>query len=445
MISINKYLKNHQGLKKYVSNISWLISEKIIRMIIGLFIGVLVARYLGPKQFGLLNYVISVVGLFGIIATLGINNIVVKKLVTYPEDKNIILGTAFCIRIVGSIILMLILTIFIQLTSNDNTTSMYIYILAFSTIILSFNVIDLYFQSKVKSKFVVYSNLFALMITSAIKVILILTSAPLFAFVIMILIDSFLLSIVLIYFYNKQNNKITAWFFDKEKAKEILKESLPLVLAAFAMSVYLKSDQVMLNQILGNEAVGQYAAAVRLSEAFYFIPIAVSISLFPALINAKDNINIYNKRLQTLFSLLVWAAILIAVPMTFLSEFIIHLLYGEAYKEAGNILMLHIWAGIFVFLGEASTRWFINENLQKQLFYRTALGAMLNILLNYFFIKSYGAYGAALATIISQFFSVYIFNLFGKRTFILFKVQSMAFLAPYFYGKELLYYKGKNK
>lgn len=431
-------LNNNNGFKKYFKNTSWLFGEKIFRMSVGMIIGILVARYLGPEKFGLLNYVISFVGLFGIIATLGINNIVVKKLVNNPHDENKLLGTSFVIRLIGSIILMLILTLFIQFTNNDNITNMYIYILAFSTVILSFNVIDLSFQSKVKSKFVVYSNIFTLVITSIIKLVLISMEAPLISFVIMILLDSLLLAIFLIYFYYKDHNKIATWFFDKEKAKELITEGFPLVLAGFAMSIYLKIDQVMINEMLGNESGGYYAAAVRLSESLYFIPIAISISLFPSIINSKKDIVKYKNRMQALFSFLIWFAILIAIPLTYFSDFIIDVLYGEAYQKSANVLMIHIWAGIFVFLGEATSRWFINENLQKLLFYRTALGAVLNIILNYYFIQSYGIYGAALATIISQIFSVYIFNLFGKKTFEIFKIQTKSFFAPYYYIKQYL-------
>jgi len=441
---LNK-LKSHKGFMKYFKNTSWLFGEKFFRMFVGMFIGVLIARYLGPDQFGLLNYVISFVGLFGIIATLGINNIIVKKLLNDEKSQDTILGTAFGIRIFGSIILMFILTIFMQFTSNDSSTNMYIYILAFSTVVLSFNVIDLFFQSHVQSKFVASSNLFALIVTSIIKVYLIVVEAPLIAFIVVILFDSFILASSLIYFYFKTNNNIFKWSFDVKFAKQILKESWPLVLAGLAASVYLKIDQIMLMEMVGNKAVGHYAAAVRISEAWYFIPIAISASLFPAIINAKKIDNaLYSERLQQLFSFLVWFAVLIAIPMTFFSEILINTLYGEAYFQAGPVLMLHIWSAVFIFLGEASTRWFISENLQKYLFYRTAMGAILNIFLNYILIGKYGVYGAALATIISQFFSVYIFNLFGKNTWPVFKLQTLAFFAPYIYAKKYLINRQRN-
>jgi O-antigen/teichoic acid export membrane protein len=446
MISKLKQLKNHQGFIKYFKNTSWLFSEKIFRMFISLFIGIFVARYLGPNQFGVLNYVISFVGLFGIIATLGINNIVVKHLVNNKNLKNTILGTAFSIRLLGAMLLIFILTIFMYISNNSSLINTYIYILAFSTVILSFNVIDLFFQSRIKSKFVANSNLFAMILTSAIKVYLIIIKAPLIAFITVILLDSFILASGLIYFYLKTNNNILKWSFNMKLAKQILQESWPLVLAGLAVSIYLKVDQIMLMEMMGTEAVGHYAAAVRISEAWYFIPIVISSSLFPAIINAKKNDNkLYFKRLKQLLSFLVWFAIFIAIPMTFFSKNLIDTLYGNAYYQAGPVLMLHIWGAVFIFLGEASSRWFISENLQRYLFYRTLMGAILNILLNYFLINHYGIYGAALSTIISQFFSVYIFNLFNKKTLPIFKLQTFAFFAPYIYIEKYLLRLTKDK
>lgn len=416
-----------------------MISEKLVRMFIGIFIGVVVARYLGPKDYGLLNYVISFVGIFGIVATLGINNIVVRDLVHESSNANVILGTAFRIRLVGAILLMLIVTIAIQFTNNDSSTNLFIYILAFSPAVLSFNVIDFFFQSKVLSRFVVFSNLMSLLLSSVIKVILVVTKAPLIDFVVVMLIDSIILSASLIYFYCRLKLSIFAWSFDRNLALKILKQGLPLVFASFATMVYLKIDQVMLQEILGSEAVGQYAAAARLSEAWYFMPIAISSSLYPAIINAKQNCNnTYLERLQTLLSLVVWIAVIIAVPVTIFSNKIIDILYGNAYWQAGNILAIHIWAAIFVFLGEATTRWFITENLQKQLLLRTVVGALSNIVLNLFLIRKYGAIGAAVSSIISQFISVYILNVFGSSTFVIFKLQTMSLLAPIIYLQRLI-------
>jgi len=153
--------------------------------------------------------------------------------------------------------------------------------------------------------------------------------------------------------------------FKRETAVSLLKDSWPLILSSMVIAIYMKIDQVMIKEMLDAEAVGNYAAAVRLSEAWYFIPMVISSSLFPAIINAKKiSEKLYYDRLQKLYNLMVWMAISIALPMTFLSDWIVNLLYGAKYSEAGDVLMIHIWAGVFVFLGVASGKWFVAENLQ---------------------------------------------------------------------------------
>jgi O-antigen/teichoic acid export membrane protein len=196
-----------------------------------------------------------------------------------------------------------------------------------------------------------------------------------------------------------------------------LRDSWPLIFGSIAASIYMRIDQVMIKEMLDAEAVGQYAAAVRLSEAWYFIPVVISASLFPAIINAKKvSEKLYYERLQKLYDLMVWTALAIAIPMTFMSDWIVELLYGEKYYQAGSVLMIHIWAGVFVFLGVASGKWLLNENLQKIAFYRTFYGMLINISLNYLLIPKFGIIGAAISTTISYMFAGYLLDISNKKT-----------------------------
>jgi len=182
----------------------------------------------------------------------------------------------------------------------------------------------------------------------------------------------------------------------------------------------------MIKEMLSSEAVGQYAAAVRLSEAWYFIPSVISASLFPAIINVKKSNKVYKERLQKLYSMMVWIGLLIALPMTFLADYLVDTLFGLAYHLAGDVLVLHIWTVIFVGLGVASSKWFIVENLQSYSFYRTLAGGILNILLNLILIPKWGIYGAALATLFSQIMATYFFDLFNLKTREMFYMKSKA-------------------
>ena len=415
---------------KYFKNTSWIFSEKILRMVVGLFVGVWVARYLGPEQFGLFSYAQSFVGLFTAIATLGLDGIVVRELVKDENRKDELIGTAFWLKVIGAFGVLLILAIAINFTSNDTYTNTLVFIIASSAIFQSFNVVDFYFQSKVMGKFVVYVNIISLLLSSFVKIALILNEAPLIAFAWVILFDSFILACGFIYFYIKNNSTFNFknLKFRSKTATLLLKDSWPLVLSGIVISIYMKIDQVMIKEMMDNEAVGIYSAAVRVSELWYFIPVAIVVSLFPAIINAKSQgEDFYHARLQKLYSLMVWMAIIIALPMTFLSDWIIGLLFGQTFIAAGSVLMIHIWTGVLVFLGVAFSRYLLVENLNKKAFYRTLVGAIINVILNYILIPLYGIQGAAVATLLGQLSANYLYDFFDKDLHQQLKMKTKSF------------------
>lgn len=430
------HLRSDKGAIRYMKNSSWLFAEKILRMVVVFFVGVWLARYLGPKQFGLFSYAQSFVGLFMAIASLGLDGILVRELLKYEKKRDKLLGTAFILKFFGAFLVVIFIFFAIQFTENDSYTNRLIFIIASATFLHSFNIIDFYFQSKVLSKYTVYARSGSLAITSTVKIIMILKGASLIAFAWVIVLESIILTIGYIYFYmrqkdlifNKKHFSFLNWQFDIQTALNLLRDSWPLMFSFIAISIYVRIDQVMIKEMLGAEAVGQYAVAARLSEAWYFIPSVIAMSLFPAIINArKRSKELYYLRLQKLYDLMVWMAIVIALPMTFLSDWIINLLYGSEYNQAGSVLMIHIWSGVFVFLGIAFGQYLIAENFTKKALYRTLLGAVSNIILNYFLLPIYGIKGAAVATLLSQFIVNYAYDFFDKDLRLQFKMKTMSF------------------
>ncbi len=418
MISKLRNLQNYMGFIKYFKNTSWLFAEKILRIIVGIFVGIWVARYLGPEQFGLFSYAQSFAGLFTVFATLGLDGIVVRELVKDKNRQNELISIAFWLKVIGAFIALVILVIAVNFTLNDNYTNLLVFIIASATIFQSFNVVDMYFQAKVLSKYVVYANVFSLLISSIIKIVFILNEAPLMAFAWVVLFDSFVLAAGFIVLFLKNSTfQIKNLTFNRSIAVRLLQHSWPLILGGIVISIYTRIDQVMIKEMLGNESVGQYAAAVQLSNAWYFIPVAISMSVFPAIINAKKISEIlYYERLQKLYNLMVWVAIVIALFTTFLSDWAVNLLYGGQYNQAGSILAIHIWSIIFGFLGITSEKWLLSENLQLISFYRTFFGVVINIILNFILIPKYGVQGAAFATLITQMSVSYIFDIFNNKT-----------------------------
>jgi O-antigen/teichoic acid export membrane protein len=419
-VNIEKKLasfKNSQGAMKYFRNTSWLLGEKILRMTLGLFVGVWVARYLGPEQFGLFSYAQSFVALFAAFATLGLDGIVVRELLKDESQRDKLLGTAFILKLLGAFVVLSLLAVAVFFQSNDYQTNSLIFIVGSATVFQSFNVIDFYFQSKVLSKYVVYSNVASFFLSSIIKVILIFNEAPLIYFAYVILFDNLVLACGFIYFYFDNKLSIFNWSYDKHKAKSLLKDSWPLILTGIAVSIYMKIDQIMIKEMLSTAEVGYYAAAVRLSEAWYFVPVVISTSLFPAILNAKkNNIKLYYLRLQNLFDLMVVMSLIVALLVMFLSDWIVILLFGTDYAAASTVLTIHIWAGLFVSLGLCRGKWILAENLQKYTVLFLGGGLIFNVFFNYLFIPKFGINGAAYSTLISQGIGTLVIPFFFKKT-----------------------------
>jgi len=412
--------------------------HQILKMIVALFVGVYVARYLGPGRFGLLNYAVSFVGLFMAFASLGLDSIMVRELIKTPDRRDELLGTAFWLKAGGAVLLWAGIAVAVPFTDNDAQTNILIAIIAFGVIFQAFNVIDFNFQAEVKSRYVVYAQLTSLVIFSIVRLVLVWLSAPLVWFACVFLLDAVVLAVGMITMYLKNTGKVWYWKWRWQTAKVLLKDSWPLILSGMVISIYMKIDQVMIKEMLGAEQVGHYAAAVRLSEAWYFVPMAITSSVFPAIINAKKQSEaLYYQRLQKLYDLMVWLAIAIALPTTFLAPWVIRVLYGEAFMPAAGVLSIHIWAGVFVFLGVACGKWFICENYIKKNFYRALFGMIINVVLNLILIPLYGIYGAAVATLLGQMAANLIYDIFDKQIYPSLKLKTNA-LNPLCFFKRLL-------
>lgn len=418
-----------KGFKRYFANASWLISHRILNMVVALFVGVYVARYLGPEKFGLLSYASSFVGLFMALANLGLDGIMVRELVKAPERRDELLGTAFWLKASGAILMWVAIATAVPFTHNDTQTNLLIVIIAVGVIFQAFNVIDLNYQAEVKSKYVVWARLVSLVISSITKLVFVWIAAPLLWFACIFFLDAVVHAMGLLVMYLKNTGKVWHWKWKRQIAMELVKDSWPLIFSGMVIAIYMKIDQVMIKEMLDAEAVGNYAAAVKLSEAWYFIPVAITSSVFPAIINAKkQNEEIYYQRLQKLYDLMVWIAVGIALPTTFFATWVIRILYGEVYLSAAGVLSIYIWAAIFVFLNNATWRWHLTENNQKMAFVRLLIGALFNIFFNSLLIRKHGIFGAACSTLLSYSIAVYWGQLFFKQSRKIFLLHTKALL-----------------
>ena len=410
-------LRKNSGFMKYFKNTSWMMSGKVLRIIAALTIGAWVIKYLGPTNYGILSFAQSFVGLFVAFSSLGLDGLLARELVKNPDNKNTLLGTSFILQTLGSTLLIGLLLLAIYFKEEDALTNKILVILGLMTFINSFNIIGAYFQSIVKSKMPVITSIIGLVVSSIIKVFLILNDYSLIYFAYALLFDTAFLALGLLYVYKRNKQSLFKWKFSGTLAKSLLTDSWPLILNTIFISIYVRIDQVMIEAVMDSNSVGQYGAAVNLSQAWYFIPGIISGSLFPAIINAKNNNEeLYQARLQQLYDLMVVIALAISIPMTFLSDWVVSIIYDEQYYLTGGVLSIHIWAGVFVFLGVSVQKWILTENLQRISTYTLFIGMVSNILLNYILIPIYGIFGAAMATLVSQSISVLFAPLLFKKT-----------------------------
>jgi PST family polysaccharide transporter len=389
-----------------LGNSSWLFSDKILRMGVGLIIGVWMARYLGPGRFGLLNFAIAFTSLFGAFATLGLDGIVVRELVKFPEKRDVILGSAFALKLMAALITFVIVIVAISIMRHGETVVIWVVaISAAGFIFQSVNVIDLFFQSRIQSKYTVYATNGAFILMAFVKVGLLLAAAPLIAFAWAVLGEIVFASIFLLVAYRARHMSIWAWRSRLRVMRDLLWASWPLILSGVSIMISLRADQVLIGQMLNDKQVGIYSAAARISEIWYFIPLAIASSTFPILIESKRQSEVlYYRRLQKLYNILVMLSLGVAVIMSVFSGRIVVLLYGHAYSACAGVLAVLIWGGVAVSFGCAWSNWMLLENRTKMMLLFQVNAAILNLILNFVLIPRFGIIGSAYATLISYSF-----------------------------------------
>jgi len=406
-----------QRFRKYIENAAWLLFEKGLTLGIGVFVGIYTARYLQPEKFGLLNYAISYVAIFSAFASLGLDQIIIRELVKTHDKRHVLLGTAFFLKLIGSLILILIMSGTMLFMDHPAFTNLLIIIIACSELFKVFDVVNAFFQSQIQSKYVVQVQTFINLAISFAKIALVLISAPLIWFAIIILIGTILNALGYIFAYHKREGKMRLWTFNKTVAGNLLRESWPLALYGIALNIQTRIDQVMLGKMMNNAEVGQYSAALRFIEVFGFAPMVIISTLLPAVTKAKTvSLEFYHNRLLSLYRVMFLVFLLMSIPLYFFAEPLIVLLFGKEYQEAGYLLSLFALRLFFYNMGVGKSAFIVNESLFRYSLITITLGAASNIALNYFLIPIYGAVGAVISSMLSFVVSIFLVDFFYAKT-----------------------------
>jgi len=402
-------MERHPNLFRILGNTGWLFFDKILRMGVGLLVIIWMARYLGPEQYGLFSYACAFTVLFSAIATLGLDGIVIRNIVRDDSYKEATLGAAFALKLVGgAAALLLSVGSIVLLRPGETLTHWLVGITAAGMLFQAFDTIDFWFQSQVQSKYVVYARSVAFTFVAIIKIVLILMKAPLIAFAWAGLAEVAIASIGLVLVYQARGHNIRAWTATLTQGRNLLRDSWPLILSGIMIMIYMRIDQVMIGDMVGNAEVGVYSAAVRLAEAWYFIPMAVVGSVFPSIVEAKTiSEELFYERLQRLYNLMALMAYLVALPITLAGEWLITTFFGAEYSRAGFMLSVLVWAGLFVNLGVARSSFLTTMNWTRVHFMTVFLGCVVNVGLNYLLIPVYGGMGAVVASCIAYWFAAH--------------------------------------
>lgn len=387
---------------------------KVGSLFIKMLVSIAVARYLTKASLGIITGGITYIYLFSALATLGLDQFIVKELHQYPQNRDRILGTSFWMKVFAGVACIPLMWLAYQVYPAHGTPYNYVLIFSVIGIVQAFNVIDSYFQSEVKSKYIMQVQITGTLLSAAIKVVLICLKMPLIAFVYAYALDFVLLAAGYFITYNRKGRNIFNWAYNSQLAKKLLHYSWPLIISGIMVSLYMKIDQLMVQNIAGVNEAGAYATVATLSEAWNFIPTVIITTLFPAILNARrDDINRYKKRIQNLYDLMIYLSLPAAIVITF-SSHLIYKVYTPEYAYAAPVLSVHIWSGVFVFLGAANSQYLIAEGYVKLTFIRTGFGAIVNILLNLILIPKMGMMGAAIATLIAYASSAFFVLLIPK-------------------------------
>jgi len=396
----------------YVGNSFWILLEKASRIISGILVGILVVRYLGAEQYGIISLGLSVIAILTIISTLGLDSLVVRELLTRKDDSNKILGTAFLLRLFGSLWVILLATSWAYMNKSSETT-LIIFLLSLSILFQSFTVIDFYFQSQVKGKLTAINQVITLSISAFAKLALIYSEAGLIWFASMAAFEAGISALLQIKFYSNQGFTISSWQFSGKEARFLLKYAVPLIISTAIQMVYLNADTLLIDKLLNEMSlVGQYSAGLRISQASYFIPIAICAAVFPGIVNNRQNRKLQIMRLTQLYSLMLWLAIFVIIGALLFGDFVISFLYGNKFPLSAEIFKLHVLGSIPVFWGTAWAMWMLAEQKQKYVVAMQVLIALSVLILDLLLIPNYGISGAALALVAGLYLAL-VYMIFG--------------------------------
>lgn len=392
--------------KKALKNIAWAVSGKIVSLLSVLVVGIIVARYLGKEQYGVMNYVISFIAIFQVFADFGLDFIQIREESKNPASKDSIIGTVFTLKLIFAVLTFIAVAITTLLFEKEAEIRCYILLYAFSIILNTTWVSRNHFTSIVWNEYVVKTEISRSIIGMIIKVGMVMLHLPLIWFILSLLIDSFILAAGYIASYIKKIDSIRKWTFNKELAIYLLKQSYPLLLSGAAIIVYNRIDQIMIGKMIDLSHLGIYSVAVRFTELLVFVPTIISQTISPMLVEAREkDVAKYEESSRVFMNVTVSICTILAILTCLLSYPIVYVTFGQTYIGATSVLAILSFKVIGDALSQTSGQMIIIEGRQLYAPIRNIIGCATCVALNFVLISKYGIHGAAVTAVITTLVS----------------------------------------
>lgn len=430
--SLRERLKGRSELTRMIDSMGWLIFDKLLRLFISVLVGIWVARYLGPERFGELSFAIALVAVGASFAGMGLNGIVVRDLVRQPELASATMGSAFVLQSIAAVLALVGLAVISVGHRIEGASQGAIILILSGTLVFKVTDVAKYWlEATLQVKYGVWVENGALIVGAVLRTLAIVSLAGVVAFAWVGLLEAALAGLGLLVALRLLGPRASLHSATLSRARAMLKDAWPLLMAGMAVMLYMRVDMLMLRHLSGSAAVGVYAAATRISEVFYLVPTVIVTSVSPALIRSHaQDLSLYRDRMGKLYCLLAWLAMGCAVPVAILSGDLMTLVFGDQYASAGPVLLVHVFGGIAVFVGVASSQYLLIEGKQGLSLWRTLIGLVCNVCLNFAVIPRYGAVGAAAATVCSYFVATYSLLLFRSTRSHALAMLAAPFIVP---------------
>lgn len=424
-----RYIRGRPTLRRLLGNGVWRVGDSVFRMGGALLVSAYVARYLHPSGFGLISFAAAMATLVTAIAQFGMQTVVVRELVRRPQERAAILGSALVLRLVaGAASMLLAMGATALMRPGDHQAVVVVLIVCAIALPRAWDVIDYDYQARIEARPVIVARNVSFIAFAILRPLLVLAHAPLDAFALALTGEAVLATMLLLRRWRADGLTVGVRAASRAQLRDLVVTTWPLVIAGLSMVAYMRIDQIMLASMMGDAGVGLFSAAIKISEALYFIPLAAIATVAPALTAAHQRSRAqYARQVLRIMRILVWFALAVSVVLACASRFIILTLYGPAYAPAAAVLAIHTWIYVLVSLNCCGNQWLLDKGYFHCNMYQTLVGAAVNIALNLVLIPTLGIIGAAIASCAGQFAAVVLMMAVIPKTRPLFRLQLASF------------------